>query len=95
MPLYKFEPHLRQLLTAGTVFGRCAVFFNNIPAKDGFVTFNSWMDYPDIFTRVPLDVEGAEIRMSGMFGEITCQFLDGRWLTTSYAPRCTDSDPPL
>lgn len=91
MPLHKFEPHLRQLLTAGTVFGRCAVFFKNIPSTDGFcgefITFKSWMDYPTVFTRVPIDIEGAEIRMSGMFGEITCQFLNGMWTTTSYAPR--------
>ena len=94
MPLYKFEPHLRQLLTSGKVFGRCAVFFSHIPAKSGFVTFNSWMDYPDIFTSIPLDVDGAEIRMSGMFGEITCQFLDGKWSTISYAPRRMDSESP-
>jgi hypothetical protein len=91
MPLHKFEPHLRQLLTSGVVHGRCAVFLDNIPKAEGhcgeFVTFKSWMDYPKVFTRVPIDIEGAEIRMSGMFGEITCVFLNGKWATHSHHPR--------
>jgi hypothetical protein len=67
------------------------VFLTNIPTTDGycgdFVTFKSWIDYPDVFTRFPIDIEGAEIRISGMFGEITCQFLDGKWSTKEYHGR--------
>lgn len=96
MPLHKFEPHLRSLLTSGVVHGRCAVFLNNIPTTDGycgdFVTFKSWIDYPDVFTRFPIDIDGAEIRMSGLFGDITCQFLDGKWSTKEYHTRTPPSN---
>ena len=93
MPFHMFKDYLHHLLDLGVVFGRCAVFFTNIPTPGGFVTFGDPTQYPDIFTRVPVDTEGAEIRMSGMFGEMTCIHEGGRWSTRSYHTRTpSDSD---
>jgi hypothetical protein len=91
MPFFTFQTYLHHLLELGVIVGRCAVFFKNIPTTDGFcgdiITFGDPSYYPDVFTRVPIDIEGAEIRMSGMFGQMTCVFEKGTWSTLSYHTR--------
>jgi hypothetical protein len=87
-----FKSFLSSLLTSGTVsLDKCAVFFNNIESTDGFcggfVTFTSVDDYPEVFVRNPIDVDGAEITMSGGFGKMTCVYTNGSWSTQVYHKR--------
>lgn len=87
-----FKSFLQYLLKNGKLsFDKCAVTFNNLKSTDGFcgdfVTFSSHDDYPDVFTRYPIDVEGVEIGISGGFGDMICVYTGNKWSVKSYHRR--------
>lgn len=43
--------------------------------------------YPQIFRKNTMDVDGMNVRMSGMFGNATYVRVNGEWTETEYHPR--------
>jgi hypothetical protein len=95
-PTGTFRTFLQHLLKTNKLsFDKCAVTFNNLKSTNGFcgdfVTFTSPDDYPEVFTRYPIDIEGVEVGISGGFGDILCVYTGNKWSVRTYHRRIYDA----